>query len=91
MKLVRLNGKACISQEDLHEQLKATLHLPDHYGKNLDALWDCLTGEIELPVQLIWEDFLVSKEYLGEYADTLQKLFKEAEMELRGQFQFTIQ
>ena len=28
--------------EDLHEILKKSLGFPDYYGKNLDALWDCL-------------------------------------------------
>ncbi len=29
------------------------LHFPDHYGQNLDALWDCLT-DLELPTALVW-------------------------------------
>ena len=28
---------------DIHEVLKRDLELPDYYGGNLDALWDCLT------------------------------------------------
>lgn len=34
-----------------HDYLKKALNLPEYYGKNLDALYDCLgeiTGEIEL-------------------------------------------
>ncbi|MFS0654966.1 barstar family protein [Bacillus sp. 179-C3.3 HS] len=90
MEKVRLNGAACQSQEALHNQLIDTLHLPNHYGKNLDALWDCLTGEVSLPIELTWVDFQVSKKYLGDYAESLHQLFKEAEEELAGQFQFKI-
>jgi len=29
--------------ESLHEQLAEALHFPETYGRNLDALYDCLT------------------------------------------------
>lgn len=29
------------------------LDFPDHYGQNLDALWDCLT-DLEQPTALVW-------------------------------------
>lgn len=32
---------------DVHAALAASLVLPDYYGCNPDALWDCLTGQIE--------------------------------------------
>lgn len=35
---------------DLHQRLKDSLELPDFYGRNFDALWDCLTGMIETPI-----------------------------------------
>jgi ribonuclease inhibitor len=28
---------------EIHEVLKRDLELPDYYGGNTDALWDCLT------------------------------------------------
>ncbi len=91
MKKVKLDGVVCRSQEELHDQLKTILHLPDYYGKNLDALWDCLTGEVTLPVELTWVNFQKSKDALGDYAESLRQLFQEAEEELKGQFQFDIQ
>ncbi|MGX9291755.1 barstar family protein [Bacillus sp. A015] len=91
MKKVRLDGAACRSQEELHHQLQTILHLPDHYGKNLDALWDCMTGELSLPVELTWVNYQISKKELGHYAESLRQLFQEAEEELKGQFQVNIQ
>ena len=38
---MQLNGK--LIKKEGHEYLKKALNLPDHYGKNLDALYDCLT------------------------------------------------
>ena len=35
-----------------HDYLKEALNLPDYYGKNLDALFDCLT-EIECEIELV--------------------------------------
>ncbi len=35
MKKVKLDGVVCRSQEELHDQLKTVLHLPDYYGKTL--------------------------------------------------------
>ena len=29
-------------RESLHLVMKEALNLPEHYGRNLDALWDCL-------------------------------------------------
>ena len=39
--IVDLHGKN--SAEKIHEQLAKCLDFPPHYGKNLDALYDCLT------------------------------------------------
>ena len=31
----------------LHRELKIKFELPDYYGENWDALWDCLDGWYE--------------------------------------------
>ena len=37
--------------DTVHDYLRVTLGFPDHYGKNLDALYDCL-GDIDTPTRL---------------------------------------
>lgn len=32
---------------DLHQALKDGLGFPSYYGMNMNALWDCLTSDIE--------------------------------------------
>ncbi|WP_063563234.1 barstar family protein [Paenibacillus sp. O199] len=87
MKRVVLNGEDFYSTTELHELLKQKLELPDFYGANLDALWDCLTGMIELPLELTWTNYQISKERLGSEAEMVYKLMLEAEEESIG-FQF---
>lgn len=44
-------GNAMISRETAHDELSRALSLPEYYGRNLDALWDCvsaMSGEIVL-------------------------------------------
>jgi len=36
----------------LHDTLARALKLPAHYGRNLDALWDCLTRDVQGPVTI---------------------------------------
>ncbi|WP_010273162.1 barstar family protein [Paenibacillus senegalensis] len=89
MNEIRINGRAITSREQLHSQLKEQLGLPDHYGRNLDALWDGLTGSAGLPLTIYWEHYSISAERLGEYASKVAQLFREAEEELEG-FHFVV-
>lgn len=78
-----LSGAEMINRQALHQQLKKQLLLPDYYGENLDALWDCL-HYLELPLTVRWFDFAAAKQYLGEYADKTLQTFQEAQQELPG-------
>lgn len=84
MHTIQLNGSFIKDRQQLHDVLKKELQLPDSYGSNLDALWDCLTGWVQLPLTIQWIDLEASRRHLGEYADQLLKLLREAEQELDG-------
>ena len=43
MKEIIIDGSTIETAGDLHEALAQALSLPDWYGRNLDALYDCLT------------------------------------------------
>lgn len=79
-----LEGKRINSIESFHFEVKSSLNLPEYYGENLDALWDCLTGCIETPLTLIWSDFEISKANLPEFTEKALEVFKEAEKEVKG-------
>lgn len=36
----------------LYDTLSKDLNLPDHFGRNLDALYDCLTGDVDRPFEI---------------------------------------
>ncbi|WP_207259722.1 barstar family protein [Desulfovibrio sp. Huiquan2017] len=78
---VILNGKKMLTRQTLHAELKEKLDLPDYYGANLDALWDCLTGWIDTPSHIVWEDASVTKEVIPEYFKRTLSVFREAEKE----------
>jgi len=40
--------------ENVHDWLKQELSLPEWYGRNLDALWDCITGHLARPLEIRW-------------------------------------
>ena len=43
MKTVRLNGTQLTNRQEALELLGQALDLPEWWGRNLDALYDCLT------------------------------------------------
>lgn len=54
MREIILEGNLLTEKETAHEYLQKTLNLPQWYGKNLDALYDCLTDfeEIEIKIKM---------------------------------------
>ena len=42
MKNVSLDAKKMVEKEKMHDYLAKKFDLPEHYGRNLDALFDCL-------------------------------------------------
>ena len=65
--------------EDFYAQLKEKLPLPEHFGDNLDALFDVITGELEMPLHI--EFVNMSVEQLEIFEDLLTTL-EDAEDEV---------
>lgn len=51
--MITLDAVQMQTPEQAHEYLKNRLALPEYYGKNLDALYDCLTQCAALEVEFV--------------------------------------
>lgn len=60
-----------------HVYLKEMLNLPEYYGMNLDALYDCLGEKRDLEVGLIYSD--QAEGYAGKVLRVLEDAAQENE------------
>ena len=77
MNIVVLDGRKMTDRESTHLYLQKKLNLPDYYGKNLDALYDCLT-ETGKPVQIIVSYVEEMQDNLRRYADAVLNTLEAA-------------
>jgi ribonuclease inhibitor len=85
-----LNGEKMTDKKVTHKYLKRKLKLPEYYGENLDALWDCLSTESNETNIIIVNTESITKN-LGFYGESLLHLLLEVcsenpkiTVELRG-------
>ena len=66
MKQITLDGNILADAAQVHDYLKEVLNFPEYYGKNLDALYDCLTdlNDTELIITAPEEDGAVFQKIL---------------------------
>ena len=84
---VYLDGRALESREALHQALAALLPLPAYYGKNLDALHDCLT-DLSDPVHLTVLHAQALENALGAYCRSFHRVLSDSAQE-NGHFTVT--
>lgn len=89
VKRCQLNGRAIGSLDDLYDQLSKKLLLPDHFGRNLDALWDVLAADVPGPFNIVWKQAGLSKKCMGGDFNRAVKLLRDLEKE-RDDFQLTL-
>ena len=89
MKKIVLDGKKFIDSRTTHKILKNTFKFPDYYGENLDAFWDCITDHAidclhDGPEKIIWKNFNLSRENIGDEADMLLECLNDASEQYGG-------
>ena len=89
MKYVFLDGEKIASAADLHRAFAGALDFPDYYGKNLDALHDCLTDVTE-PVTVIAVHTAQLKEHMGRRWNAFLRLMDDLRDDLPG-FRFSME
>ncbi len=78
--VVILDGAKVRSRRGLHSYLKKALSFPDYYGRNLDALYDCLT-DLQEQTELVVENVPELENSLGFYAKSLFIVLRRASEE----------
>ena len=73
--MIVLDAQKMTRKSEAHEYLKQALDLPDYYGKNLDALYDCLTemGEEQI--------CFINTDDGSEYFKKVYRVFRDAAKE----------
>ncbi len=62
---------------ELHEYLKERFALPDYYGHNMDALWDCLYCSFARPTAVTLRNLDALPAELSGDAEKLRALFRD--------------
>ena len=75
MKSVTLNCEKLLQRKQAHQYLAQMLDFPNYYGKNLDALFDCLTELGECTIILEGGDMLRQSD---SYGAKVLKVLEEA-------------
>ena len=79
MKII-LDGQTLTDRASVHVFFAEELQFPAYYGRNLDALYDLLSGWCEpLDICVIYPDVLLEK--LGNYGKALLKTLQEVSEE----------
>ena len=77
-----LNGNAIRSIDDFYDRISTLLKdMPEHFGRNLDALWDVLSTDFKGPFEIIWNNADASKKSMGKDFDRVVKLLRDMEKE----------
>ncbi|WP_080780172.1 barstar family protein [Chryseobacterium phocaeense] len=80
MKTIYIDFTDIGDYEDFYAQLKEKLALPEHFGDNLDALSDIITGELELPLHIEFVNMTVDQlEIFEDLLTTLEDAEDETE------------
>ena len=83
-----LDCSKMLSVSDIHNQLEASLPLPEYYGRNLDALWDVLST-FKAPLEINLENYSETPEEVRDYASIMVTIFERLAQK-RENFTFNI-
>jgi ribonuclease inhibitor len=65
------------NMDQLHAEFARILDFPAHYGRNLDALYDCLSGEVGLPLKIIWKNYRLTQSKIGKDIEKILEVMED--------------
>lgn len=81
MKYITLDFAGIETLWELHEYFKTVFQLPDHYGQNMDALWDCLCYSFEFPTTIKLKNISAIPAEMRETVEVMLELFDDLRRE----------
>lgn len=84
----RLDGRKIKSPNDFYVEIGRAVNGPDGYfGRNLDALADCLRGGYgtpeDRPFEFVWQHSDDSQHHLAEFFDAVVEVFDDTGVPLK--------
>ena len=76
-----LDGQAIQSLDSFYQEIRKVLPLPDYFGRNLDALADVLTTDLDGPYEILWEHAAVSKQAMNRDFQRIRTVLKHVAQE----------
>lgn len=73
----------CADWAALHKRIRKTFGFPAYYGRNWDAMWDCLRDVFfpAVPRRIVVEGLGAMAGDLQKYSDTLREIFADLQAE----------
>lgn len=84
IELKLLDMAQIVSIDHLHQLFCEKLRFPDFYGKNWDALWDSITGLVEMPKKLVLFNWKKFESKFPEDAKILRSIVLDFNDEIEG-------
>ena len=76
MNTINLDFSNCNYISEIHKELKNKFKLPQYYGENLDALWDCLDYYTNENLIVMISGFQIIEKEFEDYASKIKEVFK---------------
>jgi len=76
MKVIIIDCAHFVTKDAAHEYIAKALDFPTYYGKNLDALADCLS-EVPKSVSVVIINAAIARAHIGGYVDGIIEAFSD--------------
>ena len=79
--IAEIDGHRIRSEADFHKEIVSVLSFSHYYGRNLNALWDVLSRDLERPVTLVWKNAAASRKSMPAEFKKIVSLLRDVEKE----------
>jgi len=77
---ITINFVSIRTVTDFYKQLQQKMKLPAHFGENLDALHDVISGDIEMPLEITFLNVSDEKKITFQsIIETMEQLMEEVQ------------